>query len=167
VVFNQCRAGQYELDLSDLGSAFVGGEGRRRSFWRKRVGVEPTKDRLTAPPGFEVRTPHRGRFSSNSFHSEHLATFLRANKPSARDMIQPCCCGTMQSEPAKPPEHACVKRNRQAQSRSRERNAKRGLPSWPPLFDIGWFYRSPAEVIRGARCFGPSTTTSAPIFTRL
>src|SRR5436190_22379941 len=33
--------------------------------WRKRVGVEPTKDRLTAPPGFEVRTPHRGRFSSS------------------------------------------------------------------------------------------------------
>ena len=32
--------------------------------WRKRVGVEPTKDRLAAPPGFEVRTPHRGRFSS-------------------------------------------------------------------------------------------------------
>src|SRR5208282_4922524 len=32
--------------------------------WRKRVGVEPTKDRLAAPPGFEVRTPHRGRFPS-------------------------------------------------------------------------------------------------------
>jgi hypothetical protein len=32
--------------------------------WRKREGVEPTKDRLAAPPGFEVRTPHRGRFSS-------------------------------------------------------------------------------------------------------
>ena len=32
--------------------------------WRKRVGVEPTKDRLAAPPGFEVRTPHRGQFSS-------------------------------------------------------------------------------------------------------
>ena len=28
------------------------------------MGVEPTKDRLTAPPGFEVRTPHRGRFPS-------------------------------------------------------------------------------------------------------
>src|SRR5262245_8529053 len=28
------------------------------------MGVEPTKDRLAAPPGFEVRTPHRGRFSS-------------------------------------------------------------------------------------------------------
>jgi hypothetical protein len=27
---------------------------------RKRVGVEPTWDRLAAPPGFEVRTPHRG-----------------------------------------------------------------------------------------------------------
>ena len=32
--------------------------------WRKRVGVEPTKDRLAASPGFEVRTPHRGRFPS-------------------------------------------------------------------------------------------------------
>src|SRR5262249_26896661 len=32
--------------------------------WRKRMGVEPTKDRLAAPPRFEVRTPHRGRFSS-------------------------------------------------------------------------------------------------------
>ena len=29
------------------------------------MGVEPTKDRLAAPPGFEVRTPHRGRFSSS------------------------------------------------------------------------------------------------------
>src|SRR5262245_7492808 len=26
------------------------------------MGVEPTKDRLAAPPGFEVRTSHRGRF---------------------------------------------------------------------------------------------------------
>ncbi len=32
---------------------------------------------------------------------------------------------------------------------------------------IGWFYRAPAAVIRDASCFGPSTTTSAPIFTRL
>src|SRR2546422_5020325 len=31
-----------------------------RSHWRKRVGVEPTKDRLTALTGFEVRSPHRG-----------------------------------------------------------------------------------------------------------
>src|SRR6202034_4208236 len=30
----------------------------------KRVGVEPTKDRLAAFPGFEVRTPHQGRFPS-------------------------------------------------------------------------------------------------------
>src|SRR5271170_2724324 len=34
------------------------------SKWRKRAGVEPTKDRLAASLGFEVRTPHRGRFSS-------------------------------------------------------------------------------------------------------
>src|SRR5215471_2410049 len=31
---------------------------------RKRVGVEPTKDRPAALPGFEVRTPHQGRFPS-------------------------------------------------------------------------------------------------------
>jgi len=30
--------------------------------WRKRVGVEPTKNRLAALPGFEVRTSHRGAF---------------------------------------------------------------------------------------------------------
>ena len=34
--------------------------------WRKRVGVEPTKDRLSAPSGFEVRTSHRGRISSRN-----------------------------------------------------------------------------------------------------
>jgi hypothetical protein len=34
-----------------------------RRSWRKRAGVEPTKDRLAALPGFEVRTPHQGRFS--------------------------------------------------------------------------------------------------------
>ena len=33
--------------------------------WRKRVGVEPTRDRLAAPPGFEDRTPHRGAISSS------------------------------------------------------------------------------------------------------
>src|SRR5262245_52632137 len=32
--------------------------------WRRRMGVEPTRDRLTAPPGFEVRSPHRERDSS-------------------------------------------------------------------------------------------------------
>lgn len=37
---------------------------KRSPIWRKRVGVEPTKDRLAAPPGFEVRTSHRGRFPS-------------------------------------------------------------------------------------------------------
>jgi hypothetical protein len=38
--------------------------------WRKRVGVEPTKDRLTTLTGFEVRPPHRG---THLFH-EHVAT---------------------------------------------------------------------------------------------
>ena len=31
---------------------------------RKRAGVEPARDRLAAPTGFEVRPAHRGRFSS-------------------------------------------------------------------------------------------------------
>ena len=50
----------------ELGRGSVGEVGHAvpRFEWRKRVGVEPTRDRLTAPPGFEVRTPHRGRFSS-------------------------------------------------------------------------------------------------------
>ena len=48
--------------------------------WRKRVGVEPTKDRLTAPPGFEVRTPHRGRFSSMVMHINHLAAISQGTK---------------------------------------------------------------------------------------
>src|SRR5690606_24859724 len=39
--------------------------------WRKRVGVEPTKDRLAALPGFEVRTSHRGRCSSGSGFIRH------------------------------------------------------------------------------------------------
>ena len=38
------------------------------------MGVEPTKDRLTAPPGFEVRTPHQGRFSSIAWDAGSAAT---------------------------------------------------------------------------------------------
>ena len=30
----------------------------------EEAGVEPTTSRLATLPGFEVRTPHRGRFSS-------------------------------------------------------------------------------------------------------
>jgi hypothetical protein len=36
------------------------------------VGVEPTKDRLAASPGFEVRTPHQGRFPSINRQSLRL-----------------------------------------------------------------------------------------------
>jgi hypothetical protein len=32
--------------------------------WRKKMGVEPTRERLTPPTGFEARPPHQGRFSS-------------------------------------------------------------------------------------------------------
>jgi hypothetical protein len=35
------------------------------------------------------------------------------------------------------------------------------------LGDVYIVYRALADVIREAPCFGPSTTTSAPIFTRL
>src|SRR5262245_133493 len=38
---------------------------RLRKRWRKRVGVEPTKDRLTTLTGFEVQPPHQGRVSSD------------------------------------------------------------------------------------------------------
>src|SRR5258708_20306202 len=37
---------------------------RSNDRWRKRVGVEPTKDRLTTLTGFEVQPPHQGRFPS-------------------------------------------------------------------------------------------------------
>ena len=49
--------------------------------WRKRVGVEPTKDRLTAPPGFEVRTHHRMRISSKLCIPKDLASFSSPNWP--------------------------------------------------------------------------------------
>ena len=48
--------------------------------WRKRVGVEPTKDRLAAPPGFEVRTPHRGRFSSAVVAARRRRTRNRSSR---------------------------------------------------------------------------------------
>ena len=32
--------------------------------WRKGVGVEPTRERLTPPTGFEVRPHHQERFPS-------------------------------------------------------------------------------------------------------
>jgi hypothetical protein len=54
--------------------------------WRKRVGVEPTKDRLTAPPGFEVRTPHQGRFSSTVKQFSDVARIARRTKRHRRDL---------------------------------------------------------------------------------
>jgi hypothetical protein len=47
--------------------------------WRKRAGVEPTKDRLTALPGFEVRTSHQRRFSSKLASSRLSSTGTRRN----------------------------------------------------------------------------------------
>lgn len=70
----KCRSGATDpkrrarnLPRSKL-QTFQAGSGERRG-WRKRMGVEPTQDRLAAPPGFEVRTPHRGRFSSKPCRS--------------------------------------------------------------------------------------------------
>ena len=53
--------------------------------WRKRVGVEPTKDRLAALPGFEVRTPHQGRFPS-SVELGPLSCKLRQDRNRLIDM---------------------------------------------------------------------------------
>jgi hypothetical protein len=52
--------------------------------WRKRMGVEPTKDRLAAPPGFEVRTPHRGRLSSNRSNINHYTALARRTNSGRR-----------------------------------------------------------------------------------
>src|SRR5882724_2033416 len=45
--------------------AASGNLAKRWKRWRKRVGVEPTKDRLTTLTGFEVQPPHQGRVSSD------------------------------------------------------------------------------------------------------
>ena len=39
------------------------------------MGVEPTRDRLTAPTGFEVRPPHQGRFSSKLGYGNGFGRF--------------------------------------------------------------------------------------------
>jgi hypothetical protein len=52
------------------------------------MGVEPTKDRLAAPPGFEVRTPHRGRLSSNRSNINHY-TALAGRTNSGRRVVWP------------------------------------------------------------------------------
>ena len=54
----------FSMLLREYGTPANTGECVRTENWRKRVGVEPTKDRLAALPGFEVRTPHQGRFPS-------------------------------------------------------------------------------------------------------
>ena len=56
----------------------------RRSDRRKRVGVEPTKDWLTAPSGFEVRTFHRERFSSSARAGFCTGGFRRQQVKAAR-----------------------------------------------------------------------------------
>jgi hypothetical protein len=120
-----------------------------------------------AVPDFEVRTPHRGRFSSNSFHSKHLARFQHLNKPSVRDLIHRAVAELCKADP-----QSCQSTPALSAIDKRSVATASGMPSagrhpGRRCLYIGWFYRAPAELIRGARCFGPSTTTSAPIFTRL
>ena len=43
------------------------------SFWRKRVGVEPTQGHQMVHTGFEVRPPHRERFPSVLFAAKLYA----------------------------------------------------------------------------------------------
>src|SRR5690606_32411447 len=53
-------------------------------IWRKRVGVDPTWDRLTAPPGFEVRSDHRTWLSSKGcFLLDNLPFHPTQNGPLA------------------------------------------------------------------------------------
>ena len=59
------------------------------------MGVEPTKDRLAALPGFEVRTPHRGRCSSRRYHCD--VCFIRA----AAEQIEAVFIDTTQIAAAK------------------------------------------------------------------
>ena len=59
----------------------------------QRVGVEPTKDRFAASPGFEVRTPHQERFSSLSkFISTSYTVGVRnsASRPAFTRRKAPC-----------------------------------------------------------------------------
>ena len=49
--------------------------------WRKRVGVEPTKNRLTALSGFEGQPPHRERFSSVSMIAQNRRVVMVARQP--------------------------------------------------------------------------------------
>lgn len=48
-----------------------------QEIWRKRAGVEPTRDRMAAPPGFEDRAPHRGTISSMFMRASSQALRLR------------------------------------------------------------------------------------------
>ena len=53
--------------------------------WRKRIGVEPTKDCQAASPGFEVRTSHRG---ANLFLCKQFNVHFRApRKHSANHVL--------------------------------------------------------------------------------
>src|SRR6201996_7261262 len=63
--------------------------------WRKRAGVEPTRDRLAASLGFEVRTPHQGRFSSIT-----VAFRMRQGTEQVQTMlVDPAQVVTIESDP--------------------------------------------------------------------
>ena len=64
--------------LDDAGSA----EGGGAESWRKAAGVEPTRKRLTPPPGFEAQPYHRVRVPSRfvaSIGASRCRCVTRAN----------------------------------------------------------------------------------------
>jgi hypothetical protein len=54
----------------------------RLKKWRKEMGVEPTRERLTSPTGFEARPPHQERFPSIKLliKTQTVHRFRRLNK---------------------------------------------------------------------------------------
>ena len=67
---------------------------RAPSIWRKRMGVEPTWDRLTAPPGFEDQSPHRGTplFLWRRDCNSPLLVFARNGRFASKGVGQPMAC---------------------------------------------------------------------------
>ena len=66
----------------------------------EEAGVEPTKSRLATLPGFEVRTPHRGRFSSavTLDRADH-ARQAGPDKPGQTSNARPAATSGLRTEP--------------------------------------------------------------------
>lgn len=63
---------------------------KRKKRWRKAAGVEPTRERLTPPTGFEARPRHRARLPSFESRVEAATlvedkTVIVASNPAADD----------------------------------------------------------------------------------